>query len=373
MNHNLKIAVLGGGSAGFAHAADLSIKGLEVRLCEVPEMAENIDAIKKRGGIEFIPAPSVGLQSGFANIHLITTDAGKALDGADVIFVVVPAYALLAFARMIAPYVTKEQIVVLSPGNFGGALLFAEALRTHQCPDLPVLCEAESMIYACRKSGPDAIKVFGFKEGLKIAVFPAKLTQVVIPNLQRIFPKIEAAPNVLWTWLSNPNPISHVPISVLNAGWIERTRGDFLFYVDGMTPAVVRVIDALDDERLALGEAIGLNLTPNNQLAIKWYGHQGHKGSTYRDSERNPVYATIGAEKELASRYLTEDVPFGLVPLENLGALVGVDMPVCTSLINLGNTLLDCDFRANGQTLSSMGFGDLTIPELKTLLVEGYR
>ena len=335
-------------------------------------MAETIAAVKERGGIELIPDPSTGLQGGFGKVHLITTNAAEAIDGADVIFVVVPAFAQQAFAKLIAPHVKAEQIVVLSPGNFGGAVTFSEALKQHQCPALPIVCEAQSMIYACRKGGSDSIQIFGFKEGLRIAVFPAKLTDTVIPTLKKVFPKIEAAPNILWTWLSNPNAIGHPPITVLNAGRIEQTGGDFLFYVEGMTPAVGRVMDALDNERLALGKTMGLELTPHDQMAQLWYGHQGYEGSTYHDKARNPVYYAIKAEKELDSRYLTEDIPFGLVPLEDLGKLAGVETPICTALINLSNSLLNRDFRQIGQTLKSIGLGDMGTSELKKLAEEGY-
>lgn len=372
MDTDLKLAILGAGHAGFAHAADLSLKGFEVRLCEAPEMAETIAEIKKRGGIESKPDPSTGLPGGFGRVQLITTDAAAAIAGADVIFVVVPAFAQRVFARLIAAHVKAEQVVVLSPGNFGGAITFTQALKEHHCTSLPVICEAQSMMYACRKGGPDSIRIFGFKEGLRIAVFPARLTGTVIPTLKKIFPKIEAAPNILWTWLSNPNAIGHPPVTVLNAGWIEQTGGDFLFYVEGMTPAVTRVIDDLDSERLALGQALGLELTPHNQMARLWYGHQGYEGSTYPDKARNPVYAAIKAEKELDSRYLTEDVPFGLVPLEDFGRLAGVEMPICTSLINLSNSLLNCDFRQTGQTLKSIGLEGMAVSDLKKLVAEGY-
>jgi len=372
MDEHVKVAILGAGHAGFAHAADLTLKGFEVRLCEVPEMAETIAAAQERGGIESIPDPSTGLPAGFAKVSLITTDAAAAIDGAAVLFVVVPAFAQAAFAKIIAPHVKSDQIVVLSPGNFGGAITFAAALKANGCTDLPVLCEAQSMMYACRKGSPDSIRIFGYKHNLGVAVFPAKLTASIIPTLQKVFPTLVAAPNILWTWLSNPNAIGHPPVTVLNAGWIEQTEGGFLFYVEGISPAVERVLEDLDAERMAVGQALGLELTPHNQMAKIWYGHQGYQGSTYPDKERNPVYSAIKAESKLDSRYLTEDVPFGLVPLEDVGKLVGVEMPICSSLITLSNSLLEKDFRSGGQTLTSIGLGDLSVPELKKLVEEGY-
>jgi opine dehydrogenase len=371
MADNIKIAVLGAGHAGFAHAADLSLKGFEVRLCEVPEMAATIAVAQERGGVESKPDASTGLESGFANVGLITTDAAAAIDGVEVIFVVVPAFAQPAFAKLMAPHVKSEQIVVLSPGNFGGAVTFAKALKEGGCTTSPVLCEAQSMIYACRKDGPASIQIFGYKHGLKIAVFPANKTAAVIPTLQEAFPTVEAAPNILYTWLNNPNAIIHPSATILNAGWIDGTGGDFLFYVQGMSPAVVRVMDALDDELMALGEALGLELTAYSQLAKIWYGHQGYEGLTYPDKARNPVYSSIKADSDLDSRYLTEDVPFGLVPIEDMGKLAGVDMPICSSLITLANSLLDRDFRATGQTLENIGLGDLTVSELKKFVEEG--
>jgi len=371
MSDSVKVAVLGGGHAGFAHAADLSLRGFEVRLFEAPDLAGNIAAVQERGGIESQPDETTGLQSGFARVHLVTTDPAAALDGADVAFVVVPAFAHPVFARLIAPHVRPEQVVVLSPGNFGGALMFEGWLKEHGCTDLPVLAEAQSMIYACRKGGPTSIRIFGYKHGLRVAVFPARRTDEALPALRRVFPTLEAAPNVLWTWLSNPNAIMHPPVTILNAGRIEATGGDFLFYVDGVTPGVSKIVNALDAERLALGRAFGLTLTPRREMSATWYGHQGYQGEYYPDKARNPIYHAIKAQGDLNTRYLTEDVPFGLVPWEDMGRLVGLEMPVCSALINLANGLLDVDFRANGQTLAHIGLDGLDAAQIRRLVENG--
>jgi opine dehydrogenase len=371
MSDGISIAVLGGGHAAFAHAADLSLKGMSVRLCEVPAMAHVIEPVRAAGGIESEPDATTGLPSGFGALELATTDPAAALNGAEIIFLVVPAFAQAAFAELIAPHVTPEQVVVLSPGNFGGAYTFAQALRAHGCATLPYLAEAQSMIYACRKGGPALIRIFGFKEGLRVAVYPAKHTERVVGKIQQVFPGVVAAPNILWTWLSNPNAIIHPPVTILNAGRLENTQGDFLFYVEGLTPAVQHIVDELDRERMALGRALGLELMSKPEMAMTWYGHQGYQGASFPDKARNPVYYAIKADSSLDGRYLTEDVPFGLVPWENLARLVGVEMPICTSLINLANGLLQTDFRATGQTLERIGLGDVGVEELLRIVEEG--
>ena len=49
-------------------------------------------------------------------------------------------------------------------------------------------------------------------------------------------------PDVLACDLANVNMVLHVPGAVLGAAWVEATRGDFTFYVQGMTPGVARVM-----------------------------------------------------------------------------------------------------------------------------------
>lgn len=364
------IAVFGGGHAAFAHAADLTLRGFDVRLCELEELADTIQPVQARGGIVSDPTPTTGLIAGFAPLEIVTTDPELALDGAHVVFLVVPAFAQAAFARAMAPFLKPEQIVVLSPASFGGAVTFSAALQAAGCPAPPRLVEAQSMMYACRKSGPATIRISGVKEGLRMAVFPARHTEAVMATLLGIFPTLHRAPNILWTWLSNPNPIGHPPITILNAGWIEQTGGNFLFYLEGGTPSVFRVVEALDAERMAIGAAWDLALEAHEDLPEIWYGHQARRAGTGQ-TPRQVVYATIKSEPKLDSRYLTEDLPFGLVPWEDMGRLVGVKTPLITGIINLGNVLLGRDFRAEGLTLERIGLGGLAPQQLAQLVEEG--
>ena len=52
----------------------------------------------------------------------------------------------------------------------------------------------------------------------------------------------------------------HPPGVLLNAGRIERSRGEFYFYDEGVTPGVVDAIMALDAERRAVAAALGHQL-----------------------------------------------------------------------------------------------------------------
>ncbi len=74
-----------------------------------------------------------------------------------------------------------------------------------------------------------------------------------------MFSNVVAAANVLETGFSNINAIMHPAGMLGNAGWIEKTGGDFLYYREGITPAIGAWIDALDQERLAIVRALGIS------------------------------------------------------------------------------------------------------------------
>lgn len=114
---------------------------------------------------------------------------------------------------------------------------------------------------------------------------------------------------------------------MLNAGWIEHTGGDFRFYYDGVTPAIGKVIRMVDEERLAVAKAYGLEL--DNFCTVLY-----NAGSTTKEAaEANDPYKAcqeseankfIKAPPSLDHRYMHEDIGSGLLPIAELGRLAGV-------------------------------------------------
>ena len=81
--------------------------------------------------------------------------------------------------------------------------------------------------------------------------------------------------------------------------------------------------------------------------------------------QNNAAYANIKSVPSLQNRFLTEDTPSGLVPLEAFGQLAGVETPVMTSVIELANRLLGQDFRAAGRNLKCLGLEGMNVSEIK--------
>jgi len=163
------IAVLGGGNGAFAHAADLAVRGFKVNLCEAPEFEKAIEGAKARKGIQLKVTGNPGLTPGFGPLNLVTTNVEEAIRDADVVIVVVPAFGQHRFATLAAPHLRSDQLVMLSPGNFGGCLDFQYALDQAGSKEQPLLTETECMIYSGFKCAPDEVEVSGYKKGHLVA------------------------------------------------------------------------------------------------------------------------------------------------------------------------------------------------------------
>jgi opine dehydrogenase len=371
-----RICVLGGGNGAFATAADLKLRGFHVNLCEVPEMRHNLEPVLAAGGIDvrlIIEIP--GLQPGFAQLDYVGTDPADALANTDLVFVVVPAFAQRRFAEFVAPFIRTDQLVALMPGNFGGTLEFASTMRARLGPNgpHPLLVDVECMIYSGFKEGA-SVEISGFKRRIACAAFPAITNPQALERLHLVYPGLTPARNVLEIGLRNGNTVIHPPITLLNAGWIEKTGGDFRFYWDGLTPAVGRVVEALDSERVATGRALGLDLLSGMEMSLGYYADQGAKGETYTEVlSTNPVYVIDRAPKQIEHRFLLEDIPYGLVPLESVARLAGVPTPISSALIDVASCMLQRDLRQQARDLKRLGLEGISLEGLLQLVDEsGY-
>jgi opine dehydrogenase len=168
-------------------------------------------------------------------------------------------------------------------------------------------------------------------------------------------------PNVLACGLSAMNPVVHPAGVLLNAGRVEYSRGDFYFYEEGVTPAVCAVIYALDAERRAIGAAFGLELLPVDE-AFHAAGF-GPKGDLWGTINGSRMLTQLRAPGAIRTRWLTEDVPYGLAAWASLADALGVDTPVMDALVALGRVVIG-DTAPPGRGLRELGLAGLTRAEM---------
>ena len=364
-----KVAVLGAGNGGCAAAADLTLRGFEVRLFARSEAT--IAKLAKAGEIELIERDTTKKAAPF----FMSPHLPPVIRDVDLIVITTPSIGHEYLARGLANYLVDGQCILLNPGHTGGALHFANLLGAFGCKADVRLCETVTLTYICRMSGPACVEVYRRTTNLRCAAFPGKYTASLVNKIQQLFPNVVPAANVLETGLCNINAIMHPAGMLGNAGWIEKTGGDFLYYREGITSAIGAWIDAVDTERLKIVQSLGLE-------AVRFVDifHQAglttdagrDSGSAYQAIRQSEPNQTIKSPASLDHRYIREDVGYGLVPMAEIGKLLGVRTPVMDALITLASVALNIDFRAEGLTLDKMGLAQIRPDELQSVLVNGF-
>lgn len=361
------IAVLGAGHGGSAAAADLSRRGYSVRL-----HARNPDRLapfRAQGGIA-----ARGVQEGLVPVDVMTTDVKEAADGADLIMLVVPSVAHEPYAQALAPLLRPGQPILINPGHTGGGLHFLHALRGAGYRGDVRLCETVTLTYITRMEGPGTVGIYSYTKNLGFAALPARHGEDLFALIKPVYPNIRLVSSVLETALANMNAVFHSPGMVMNAGWIEHTNGDFLFYREGITSSVGKVTQAIDDERMAVAKALGV---PHERFIDTFFAAgltsaEAHAaGDISRACRESAPNRTIKAPPSLRHRYVLEDIGFGLVPFAGLGRLAGVPTPTMDALIQIGGVALGIDFASSGLTLEKLGLQDMTVSEVMRFVTEG--
>jgi opine dehydrogenase len=161
---------------------------------------------------------------------------------------------------------------------------------------------------------------------------------------------------------------------IMNAGWIQHTGGDFLFYREAFTDAVGRATAAVDAERLAIARALGVPAVPfldifyEAGLTTRAARESGDISRACRESEPN---RSIKSPPSLDHRYLHEDVGYGLVPMAALGRLAGVATPTIDALVHLAGLAVGIDYAREGLTLERLGLDGKSPSELLTFVEQG--
>ena len=358
-----KVAIIGAGNGAHAIAGHLGMQGFPIRLYN--KFEEEIAHIQAQGGVTV-----EGAAQGFGPVELATTDPEPVIAWANVIMVITPAFVHHFLAETFAPHLRNGQIILLNPGRTGGSLEFAAVLRQQGVDAQVHIAEAQSLIYACRIVGPARARIIGVKEHLALAAFPASQTTAVLQTINRLYPQFYAADNVLEIGFNNIGAVFHPGAEILNANAIEAGQaGEFY---GNMSPSVVRFLEAVDRERLAVARAFGVEV----DSAFDWLkrSYPDVTGDTlYQRLRSNKAYAGIQSPTTLKNRHLIDDIPTGLVPLASLGELAGVPTPAIRALIDIGGILLERNFRAEGRTVEKLGLAGMSVGEILKFVRTGAR
>jgi len=352
----LQFAIIGAGNGGQSFTGHLGLLGFPVSLWDVDP--QRVEDLRKTNRMVVS-----GAVTGECDIPLVTGNIGEAVEGADIIMVVIPAVYQRSTVKAMAPFLKDGQTIVLNPGATGGALEARATLEEVGCRANVLVAETDTLLYACRSPKPGEAIIGGVKEGLSVAALPAKDSQRVANLLNQAFPQFKPVSSVLITSLNNANAMMHPAPTILNSGRIE-CKECFDYYFQGVTPALARVIETMDVERLAIGKALGVEVPSIHDFYRTSYSAFGK--NLYEQLQRVKAYEGIKGPTSLNTRYIFEDLPTGLVPLSALGAAIGVPTPTMNAVVELGNILLERNFWVEGRSLEKLGLAGLTSEEVRS-------
>ena len=341
----LKVAVLGSGPGALAVAVDMSRHGRATTLADFDDFRSNLKPVAANGAVTVTFVDSIPETQPVT----VATDIPEAIRDAALIVIVVPCSAHDRWVDAIAPHVTADQ-TVLFLGEGSGAIVARRAI-----PPPTVIAEANTLPYLVRPTGPGSVTAFRKLGGVLIATLPAtpadtaRTTQLI----EDVWPYATATDTVWTTVLANYNAMDHAAAMIANAGTLQNHTGGMLLWGEGATPAVVNVIETVDNELLALRQALNSKEPRRYQdfLVAQGLAPDLGPGATLLD--------TVRASKLMVSNAPTENVPYALVLASSLGEATGVPTPVVDGLVDSASSMLGRDFRAEGRTLATLGLDGL--------------
>jgi opine dehydrogenase len=365
------ITIIGSGLSGLTVAYYAKQAGHQITIFEQSKYIHNLAELKAEGSIHVIDKVSYGgydyhsLLPGSQSVDLITDDLAIALNNTDIIIMNIASFAQKEVFALLMPYLQDGQIVVSLFGNLS-SLVFKQMLDKSNNKKNIIFAESFIQVSIASLSKTTFSIISRSHEFfMEIGVFPAKYSSYVAEKFKF---KVILLENIIASALSNDHSILHVPFLVLNMGVFETFDGDICGFRNGMSPAVCRVMEAVDSERIAVAAKYGAKLETFVEYYNRCFNIKNASITTIRDFAENtefidllPIVFPGKYPRSPQSRFITDDVPYLMVPIHELGKLAGVATPIIDSLIHLASTYNSIDYFTTGRTLAELGIQDRII------------
>lgn len=357
-----KVAILGGGNGGITAAVDLKEKGFATALYELPQYFSNLSNIKQKGGALLHD----GIKDDrFVSIDLVSDDIEAVIKDAEIVMIVIPGFAVEAFAEVLAPVVNENQLIFFNGAAAMSCVRFANKAKEMGIDKKFKMSEVNSLTYGTRAFPDEARVELSLRvKKLFLAGYPKEVTDEAVLLVSQIYDGMAKAQNIWHTTLENGNPVVHPGPCLVNAGRIDYSKGEFWLYKEGITEHTINILRAIESEQMAIGAAFGFDIEDATQSRAR----RGYLANEVDDLQfqfnTSEVFTQIKGPLSCTSRYFTEDISTGLVLWSDLGAVAGVPTPNIDSVITLGGSLLKTDFRTQGLTLKSLGLEGKTLEQL---------
>lgn len=273
---------------------------------------------------------------------------------ADVLILALPGYGHKAVMDALAPHVRDGQAIIISSHSAMGAVYLGDLLAARGVK-APIIAWSTTVVLAQRPE-PALVRSQALRARVDICTLPGDSAAEGLALCEALFgQRFKDMGGLLAISLSNLNPQNHLGIGLVNLTRME--LGETWRQTNYMTPMVARYIEALDQERLAIAEALGLRVrTVREHFHLSYHVDAEADLAAMFDEMRARNIGGTGPTTA-QSRYITEDVPFGLVPTVLLGDLVGRPAPLHWAGVDTFCALYGRDFWSECDLMQALDLG----------------
>ena len=351
----MRVGIVGAGSIALANAAWLGSQGHAVMLWSprgvAAEVAAKADAEVVQGvdALQVMHVQASGVLQTSLNLAIAST-AQQLCAAADVLLIAVPTNAHKAVMDGLLPFLRSgHTVIVSSMASLSSLYLFEAAARLGK---QIAVASFGTTVFTARRESPTQVRVLTRRAALGVSALPHAQTPTVLALCTELFGDgFTPHAHTLASALTNTNPAAHVPLALFNWTRIERAEAWPQYHY--MTPRVAAVIEQLDAERLALAQAFGVQARSMEQHFAQSFGTQ----SVTLADIASELHAKRGGPlgpTDLSTRYLSEDVPFGLVFCAALGRMAGVPMQATQTMIDAASLVAGQDFAQANDLLAPL-------------------
>jgi opine dehydrogenase len=331
----VNVAVLGAGAGGRGVAVLCARRGCDVVLCE------RFEALRRQVAGGLVRHAGV-LGEGTVRVR-VTDEPAEAAAHAGLVFVATTAAGQRWALDGVAAAGASDQTVVVLSGLMGSILG-----RDQREERRRLIGETSAFPLSARIVGDHCHIRRAFRPS--VAALPGPDGPRLAARLDGVL-DVRPARSIIETCLCNPNPLVHAGTMLLNLAYVEREGLHAAAAHEGITSSGIRLIDALDAERRAIGVAYGYALPSVDGL----YEALSDRRPPFRASE--PV-----APLPLQARFLTEDVPYGLALWASLAAAARVQTPVMDAIMRL-YAVVAPELLGQARTLAALGVPASSVAE----------
>ena len=377
----LTICGSGNGAHALAVVASQSLDGDIDWLTGSKEKADRL-----RGALSSAGLRSTGAITGIADgIRTVSEDPADVIPGADMVVIVVPAYGHRAVLRRIEPYLSPTTALGCMPTR--GGFEFDAARYASGSESRGPIFGLQTLPWSTRvKTLGEHVDIGAAKEQVVLATLPQGEAPSMAARMSEILgTEVVAAESFLSLTLGNPGQFIHPGLMY---GHFRAWEGEAfdadaipMFYADA-SDEMGEIVDRLSREAVAVALAIerrsggALRLrggvVPIHEWLKATYGRVTADTSTVGTCFRTgPIQARKAPMIEsrpgkfvpdFEYRYLTEDVPFGLVATKALAELAEVPTPTIDDVIRWAQSAMHKVYLVDG-ILEGPDVRDLPIPQ----------